>query len=428
VHFQSSCFRCATEDVAQKFKSSEDLKCNVQIFWKPEISLDKTIPLTPYIYMDFHAKYMTISDLQAQAKKRLPHFTWEFLHSGTGDDGSVDRNRSALDRVGFYPSILHGEVAPNLRTEFLGQSYDLPFGVAPVGHSGLFWPGAEAILAQSALTAGLPYSLSTVATMTPEEVGPLTGNRGWFQLYPPRDEEIRRDLLARAKGSGFETLILTVDVPVASRRERQVRGGLTQPPRVTPRIFWQCLRTPSWSLRRAQAGMPHMKTLDKYSGDFESRDPTAHIGYLLRTAPGWDYLHWLRDHWQGPLIVKGVLNPKDAPKLEAAGVDALWVSNHGGRQFAGAPGTADALAQIRKASSLPLIYDGAIEGGLDIIRAYALGADFVMMGRAWHYALTALGPEGPKHLTEILQRDLVSNLGQLGAQHPKDLRGKHLFF
>ncbi|CAN0589746.1 unnamed protein product, partial [Ectocarpus sp. 12 AP-2014] len=175
---------------------------------------------------------------------------------------------------------------------------------------------------------------------------------------------------------GFKVLVLTVDVPVASRREKQVKGGLVQPPRITPRIALQCAMRPAWSLARMRAGMPRMKTLDKYSQDNAPRDPTAHIGYLLRTAPDWDYLRWLRDAWDGPLVVKGVLRPDDAARMQDEGVDAIWVSNHGGRQFDGVPGSVEYLPGVRAATTLPVIFDSGIEGGLDMLRAIALGADF----------------------------------------------------
>lgn len=373
--------------------------------------------------MDLHSRYMTIADLRARARGRVPHFAWAYLDTATGTEATLQRNRRALDRVLFTPSILHGEVAADLTTSLLGRDYALPFGVAPVGQSGLLWPGAESMLARAATQAALPYTLSTVANATPEEIGPLTGGHGWFQLYPPRDIEMRRDMLARARVSGFDTLVPTVDVPVASRRERQVKGGLVQPPRLTPRILAQCALRPAWSLARAKAGMPRMKTLDRYTQDVTARDPTAHVGYLLRTAPDWDYLRWIRDAWDGPLIVKGVLRAKDAIRLQKEGVDAIWVSNHAGRQFDAAPASIEALPAIRAACSLPILFDSGVESGLDILRAIALGADFVMMGRAWHYAVCALGRDGPAHMVEMLRRDLVANLGQLGVAHPRDLRG-----
>ncbi|MEM6303640.1 MAG: alpha-hydroxy acid oxidase [Pseudomonadota bacterium] len=367
--------------------------------------------------MDLHARYPALSDLKRRARRRIPKFVWEYLDSATGAEQTQARNRARLDAVGLMPRVLEGEFTPDLKVELLGESYPLPFGIAPVGMSGLIWPGAERHLARAAVRLGIPYTLSTVATQTPEDLAPHIGPQAWFQLYPPRDEDIRRDMLARARDAGFRTLVLTVDVPVASRRERQTRGGLKQPPRLTPRLALQTALRPAWAMATLQGDLPRMRTLDKYSqGAPKDLPSTAHVGYLLRTAPDMAYLHWVRAHWDGPLIVKGILRAEDVAPLEAAGVDAIWVSNHAGRQFDAAPASIDALPAIRAATTLPLIFDSGVEGGLDILRAHARGADFVMLGRAWHYALAALGPVGVTHLADILTRDLEANMGQMGLR------------
>lgn len=367
--------------------------------------------------MDLHATYPALSDLRKRARRRLPKFVWEYLDSGTGTEAAKARNRMALDRIGLMPSILHGEMEPDLSVQLMGQNLPLPFGIAPVGMSGLIWPDAEGHLARAAARAGIPYSLSTVASQSPEDLAPHLGDQAWFQMYPPRDPEIRTDMLARARDAGFGTLVLTVDVPVASRRERQTRSGLTNPPRLTPRLMAQVAMRPAWATQMARRGMPHMRMLDKYIEGLAggSLSSTAHVGYLLRTAPGWDYVEWLRAAWDGPFVVKGVLRAEDAERLEKAGVDAIWVSNHAGRQFDGAPSAIDALPDVRAATDLPIIFDSGVESGLDILRALANGADFVMLGRAFHFALAAFGPRGVDHLIELLRRDLTANMGQLGA-------------
>lgn len=376
--------------------------------------------------MNLHARYPALSDLRARAQARIPRFVWEYLDSGTGVEATKARNRAMLDRVLLSPSILHGEIAPDLSVTLFGQSHPLPVGIAPVGMSGLIWPEAEHHLARAATRAGLPYTLSTVATVRPEDVGPHLDGRGWFQLYPPRDEGIRTDMLRRAREAGFSVLVLTVDVPVASRRERQVRSGLTTPPKLTPRLLAQVALRPVWAMGMAGKGLPRMRLIDDYAGGVKGLPSTAHAGYLLRTSPDWSYLRWLREHWQGPLVVKGVSRPKDAEALEKEGVDAIWISNHAGRQFDAAPATIEALPDVRAATRLPVIIDGGFEGGLDILRAIALGADFVMMGRGWHYALGALGAAGPAHLVEILAEDLKANMGQLGTARLTDVRARRL--
>ena len=377
--------------------------------------------------MNTDSTYPAIADLKARARRRIPHFVWEYLDSATGTEAAQRRNRTEMDKVLMIPSILHGEFDPDLSTQFLGQDFPVPFGIAPVGMSGLIWPDAERILAAAAATANIPYGLSTVASRTPEDIAPVLGKHGWFQLYPPRDPDIRTDMLKRAKDAGFHTLVLTVDVPVASRRERQVRSGLTQPPKLTPRLLAQVARCPAWALGTLQHGMPRMRFLDSYAQNVQALSSTAHIGYLLRTSPDWEYVKWLRNAWDGPFIVKGVLNPNDAAALEAVGVDAIWMSNHAGRQFEAAPAPIEILPAMRAATQLPLILDSGIEGGLDILRALALGADFVMMGRAWHYALGVLGTDGPAHLIDMLSKDMAANMGQIGARTVHDLRSVPLF-
>lgn len=365
-------------------------------------------------------RYPALSDLKAACRRRVPWFVWEYLDSATGSEAVKPRNRVALEKVLFRPAILRGPITPDLSTKFLGQNYAMPVGVAPVGMSGLMWPGAEAALASMARTNRLPYCLSTVATQPPETIGPLSGDMGWFQLYPPKDPEIRADILVRAKNAGFGVLVLTVDLPGPSRRERQLRAQLAIPPKLTPSMLWQVARRPAWALGTLRAGTPRLRLMEDYLKLDGNASSTAHPCYLLRAAPDWTYLRDVRNIWEGPLVVKGVLDADDALRLRSEGVDAIWVSNHGGRQFDAAPAALDALVRIRAAlgEDMPLIYDGGVETGLDVLRALALGADFTMLGRGWHYALGALGPQGAEHLADILRDDLVANMVQMGISRP----------
>jgi L-lactate dehydrogenase (cytochrome) len=374
--------------------------------------------------MDYHSKFPAVSDLKKRAQKRIPHFVWEYLDSGTGLENTRKRNRAKLDEVMFYPSVLHGDIKPNLKTSILNHEYGLPFGIAPVGMSGLIWPNAEEILARTAAKNNIPYTLSTVASQSPEDLTPHIDKNAWFQLYPPRDAEILDDILKRVRNSGFTTLVLTVDVPDASRREKQIRGGLTHPPRLTGRLGLQAISKPVWLANTLRNGIPKMKLMQSYSNERKSLSSTAHIGYLLRTSPDINYLRNLRKKWKGNLVVKGVMRAEDARSLEQEGVNAIWVSNHAGRQFDGTYSSIEVLPKIRKVTKLPIIFDSGIEGGLDILRALSSGADFVMMGGAWHYSLGAMGTKGPNHLIDILTKDLIANMGQLGLQGISDLKNK----
>jgi len=374
--------------------------------------------------MDLDLLYPEVADLRARARRRLPHFAWEYLDSATGDEGTAHRNTAALDAVTLNTAIFGGEVTPDLTTRLMGRDQALPFGIAPVGMSGLIWRDAEPILAQLADESGIPYCLSTVATRTLEDLAPHIGNQGWFQLYPPGDGDIRRDLLKRAKDSGFHTLILTVDVPVASRRERQRRARLSNPMRINPRVLAQVAMRPAWALAMATYGIPRLATLEKYARVDANLPSTAHIGYLLRTAPDWDYLDAVRTEWDGKLVVKGVTSADDASACEQAGVDAVWVSNHAGRQFAAARASLDLLPEVRTATGLPVIFDSGARSGTDILRAIALGADFVMLGKAFHYGLAAFGARGATHVVHILREQLIADMGQLGISRPTQARDR----
>ena len=385
------------------------------------------VPLLPDLpyrrAMTLHSAYAALSDLKARARRRIPHFVWEYLDSATGDEAGLHRARAALDRVLLQPSILHGEFEPDLSVTLLGHRFPLPFGIAPVGMSGLIWPGAEAMLARLGKAEGLPYTLSTVASQTPEDISAHLGPHAWFQLYPPRDPGILDDMLERIRAAGFGTLVLTVDVPVASRRERQTRSGLTNPPRLTPCLAVQAARCPAWLNGIRKTGMPRLKFMESYATSRAALPSTQHIGYLMRTSPDWRYLETLRARWDGPLIVKGVQRAEDAARLADEGADAIWVSTHAGRQFAGGPAAVEVLPAVRAATTLPVIVDSGFEGGLDILRGLALGADFVMFGRAFHYGLGALGAPGAAHVVDILRQDLIANMGQLGTRTLAEVRG-----
>lgn len=380
----------------------------------------------PNAPMDYDLTYPALDDLRRRARRRIPHFAFEYLDSATGRELQAQRNRDALDDIHFLPDILRGKIDPDLSTTFLGQTYDAPFGIAPLGMSGMIWPGAEQMLATHAQKARIPYCLSTVATQLPETIGPIAGDMGWFQLYCPADPKIRQDILRRAKASGFHTLVLTVDFPSESRRERQRRAKLTMPPKITPRFVWEVMTHPWWSLGTLQNGTPRIRLPESYLETHDPRSSLAHAGYLIRGTPDWDTLSELRDAWDGPMIVKGVMCPEAATRLSQSGIDAIWVSNHGGRQFEPGPAAISMLPQIRDAvgPDVPLIFDSGVASGMDILRARALGADFVMLGRAWHYALAALGQSGPAHLHHILIDDMRLNMAQLGCRSLDELKSR----
>lgn len=368
--------------------------------------------------MDLDLSHPSIADLRTAARKRIPKFAFEYLDSATGRELGLKTNREALDAIGFMPSVLCGRTKADLKQTLLGQTYDLPFGIAPVGMSGLMWAGAERMLAQASVAHNIPFSLSSVAVASPEDVAPHIGNNGWFQHYPVNSAELRQKMLPRIKAAGFHTLVITVDVPEESRRERQRRANLTVPPKADLRTITEMARCPSWCLAHMREGIvPRMRFFDDYVPQ-RGRESFTHAGALIRGIPDWQYLRELREEWDGHLVVKGVLRPDDAKRMVAEGVDCIWVSNHSGRQFEAGPAVIDQLPKIREAvgPDVPLIYDSGVAWGLDIMRALAKGADFVMIGRAFQYAVAAFGARGIDHLVHILKTDIEANMSQLGAE------------
>jgi len=380
--------------------------------------------------MDLDTHFPAVSDLRDRARKRVPHFVFEYLDSSTGKEDQSARNRARLQDIQFWPSILEGKFDCDTTTSFLGRDYPVPFGCAPVGMSGIMWPRAEKILSAACAKAGIPYGMSTVATVVPETLAPTIGDQGWFQMYMPTNPDFRVDMMKRAKACGFHTLIVTVDTPFESSRERQRRANLTIPPKVNLAMLISMMLHPAWTIGTLQEGIPSLKLCEEYAAKARAGNPSefhslAHAGHIIRGQPGWDDIKGLRDLWDGPMLVKGVQKAEDAKRLADMGIDAIWVSNHSGRQFDGGPASISCLPAIRAAvPDTPLVFDSGVMGGLDILRALALGADFVMLGRAFHYAVGALGEKGPAHLIKMLRDDMVSNMGQMGARTLSDLSSR----
>ena len=373
---------------------------------------------------DLMDRFPAIEDLERRAKRRLPHFSWEYLASGTGDESAMHRNRSALLDVELLPQLMKGVIEPDTRTTLFGVEHAAPIGVAPLGMSGLIWPGADQALARTARANGFPHVLSTVATTTPEDVGPLAGDMGWFQLYPPRDDALRSDLLDRVEGAGYRTLVITADVPKGSRRERQRKAHIRVPPKITPRLMWQSVTHPAWSMAVLRHGIPRFRTIEQYLDGTSLTAVAGFVGASLGGSLSFDYVAEVRARWTGNIVVKGILDPADARRSIDVGADAIWVSNHGGRQLEAAPAAISCLPAIaaEAGGEVPVLFDSGVRSGADIARAISLGADFVFAGRPFYFGLGALGADGAGHAYEILHDGLLNVMHQTGCVRPAELR------
>lgn len=372
---------------------------------------------------DPEVKYQTVDDLRRKARRRTPRFAWEYLDSGEGDERARDRNREHLQRVLLTPRFLKGELDPEVGTELFGVRYALPVGIAPMGLTGLMWPGADEALADTAARCRIPLAASTVNTADVAALGPRTDGMGWFQLYPPRDTDVRDDLLNRVRQAGFTVLVVTADVPARARRERQTRERVSMPPRITPRHVTQAALRPAWTLGLLRNGLPRFHTLERYVDRATLRQLAGFVGASLGGTLSWDYLAETCELWPGPVVVKGILHPDDAERCVDTGADAVVVSNHGGRQLDAAPAAIEALGPVveRIAGRVPVLFDGGIRSGLDIARALALGADFTFTGRSFMYGLCALGARGADFVVSMFEQQLTSVMHQLGCERLHEL-------
>ena len=373
-------------------------------------------------------KYPRVSDMIDIAKRRMPHFAAEYLFAGTGYDEALDNNRKVFNQIFLVPKYLKGTVTPVLKTKLFGYEYDAPFGMAPVGMTSLMWPGAEIALSKMSVKNNVPFALSTVACASVEEVGKHLNGQGWFQLYPPEDKAIRNDLLKRAKNAGFKTLVVTADIPASSRRERLRMAGVSVPPKNNLRTFFQAAICPSWSIGTLINGIPAFGTMDQYSnGDWHgnAKSKAGFAGSQMQRYLDWDYLKEVRDIWKGPIVLKGLMHEDDAIKTTKI-VDAIYLSNHGGRQIDIAPSPLQILPDIRKkiGPNFPIIIDSGFYSGQDISKGLMLGADFVMTGRPFIIGLAALGSKGANHVHDILKDELSNIMEQICAKDIKELKNQ----
>ena len=373
----------------------------------------------------------TVADLRARARRRLPRPIFDFIDGGGGEEYSVRRNQEAFAEVRLLTRVLEPCRTRDLSTNFLGTRYAAPFGVSPMGLGNLAWPGTDEALVRATAKAGIPYSLSTAGSTTVERVAELGGHCAWFQLYLPKDFELSTSLLRRADAAGVRTLLFTVDASQPGRRLRDRRSGFGQPLLATPRSILSYALHPGWSLATLAAGIPTMANLATGAGDFEGAQAAQQfMASIMHAKLDWESLDQIRALWPHKLIVKGVLDPLDARRIADAGVDAVMVSNHGGRQLGSAASPLDVLPAIRAevGPDYPLVLDSGVRSGEDVVKALILGANFVLLGRPWLYATAALGAtEGAACVTEMLKSELDNAMSQLGCANIADLTRERLW-
>ena len=349
---------------------------------------------------------------------------FDFIDGAAGSEYAACKNIETLDRIRLLPRVLVNVAERSLKKTFLGKEWGLPFGIAPMGMCDLAWAGTDKALAKAAVQHNIPLCHSIAASSSLEVTLDRARVNAWFQLYVGASLERAWEHVKRAQDAGYEVLILTVDVPQVAQRIRDLRNGFKVPFRIGPRQFLDFAQHPRWVLETLMAGVPR-------TANFDDTNPaalygTASNGFIREETRGkvdWTFLQQLRDRWTGKLIVKGVLAPQDASRIQEAGADAIYVSNHGGRQLDSAPPAVTQLPLIREAvgTDYPLLFDSGIRNGESVVKALALGADFMMLGRPFLFASGAYGERGVMRLVELLTDEVSLTLAQLGCKSVEEL-------
>ena len=373
------------------------------------------------------ARLFTVEHLREAARRRLPKMVFEFVDGGSGSESVLRRNRTAFEDIRLLPRILSDVRNASTEANIFGETYAAPIAIAPMGLCNLIAPGADLALANAAANANIPYCLSTAAT-TPIELIPKEAKRSlWFQLYVTSEDEVTFDLVRRAEAAGAKVLLVTVDVQTSSKRVRDLVNGLTLPMRPTARTIVNLAMHPRWLVGNLRQGAPRFEMLSAYfPNEGGATSHAATTARLLATGLlDWTTIEKLRERWSGPLILKGLLDPADAIRAASLGVDGVVVSNHGGRQSDATPATIEMLPEIRAAvgDRIRLLIDGGFRSGEDVVKAIALGADMVLVGRPLLFGVGALGTDkGPAKIISILQEEIRTNLMLLGCRTINEAR------
>jgi L-lactate dehydrogenase (cytochrome) len=376
----------------------------------------------------FDTRYPSVEDLRDKAKKRIPRFAFEYLDGGCNEDVNLLRNTAELRDITLKPTYIKDFRSASIKTTLFGETYDAPFGVAPVGLQGLMWPNSPEILAKAAHQHNLPFILSTVTTMDIERAIELTEGKAWFQLYNPSEDAVRNSIIDRAASSGCPVLVLLCDVPTFGYRPRDFKNGLALPPKMTLANILQVLGRPSWAMQTLKYGIPTFETLRPYTPEGLNLKQLGK--FMDKTFSGRlneERIKPIRDRWKGKLVLKGVASEEDTEQAIRLGFDGIIVSNHGGRQLDAGESSIAPLTRIaaKYKDQITIMMDSGMRSGPDIARSLARGAEFTFMGRSFMYGAAALGNRGGDHTMTILKVQLQQIMDQLCCENIQDLH-KHL--
>ncbi|ELB2921007.1 FMN-dependent L-lactate dehydrogenase LldD [Vibrio alginolyticus] len=364
------------------------------------------------------------TDYRAAAKSKLPPFLFHYIDGGSYDERTLKRNTDDLGDVALRQRVLRDMTDLSLETEIFGEKLAMPIALAPVGLTGMYARRGEVQAAKAAEKKGIPFTMSTVSVCPIEEVAPAIERPMWFQLYVLKDRGFMKNVLERAKAAGVTTLVFTVDMPVPGARYRDMHSGMSGPNAAMRRVF-QAMRHPSWALDVGLLGKPHdLGNISTYRGEpTKLEDYIGWLGANFDPSISWKDLEWIRDFWDGPMVIKGILDEEDAKDAVRFGADGIVVSNHGGRQLDGVLSSAKALPSIADAvkGDLKIFVDSGIRTGLDVVRMLALGADCTLLGRSFVYALAAQGGEGVENLLDLYDKEMRVAMTLTGAKSIADL-------
>ena len=375
--------------------------------------------------LNINSQYPSVNDLRKRAEFKMPKFAFDYLDGGCNDDINLNKNRTDIQKIELMPNYLSDFDASIMKTELFGHTYDAPFGIAPIGLQGLMWPNSPEILAKAAKEHNIPFILSTVTTSSIETIAEITEGKSWFQLYHPADEKIKNDLLDRAENAGISVLVILADVPTFGFRPRDIKNGLSMPPKINLNNIIEVIKNPEWTLKTLLYGKPAFKTMMPYiPKGLNLRKLGEFMDITFSGRLNEERIASIRSKWKGTLIIKGIVGEQDAEKAIRLGADGLIISNHGGRQLDAGQSSIVSMTDLAKKykNQIKIMVDSGLQSGPDIARAMASGAEFTFMGRSFMYGVGALGNEGGNHTISLIKKELLQVMEQLCCEKTSDFK------